>query len=171
MLSTCIGSELILAANSRLSFTANDTVMITGGRLFCHDDKDIAVIDTPSGKIALGGATVDVAVSPKNTVVIVVAGNVRLSNAHGSTLVQAGKRAIMPASQAPQPGTPVNIERETSWHYSLGDNQVTHHLPYIAQRSTMAYAYMPCWTPERTKFFYQSANGLIVVKVGDKERM
>ncbi len=119
VLSTCIGSELIMAANSRLSITANNTAMITGGRLFCRA-KEIAVIDTPSGKIALRGATVNVAVSPKNTVVIVVAGGVRLSNAHGSTLVLARKRAIMPASRAPQPGAPVNIERETSWHYSLG---------------------------------------------------
>lgn len=119
------GSELRLGSNSRLVFKSDNIASISKGRLYCSNrNKEIARIDTPAGRVKLLGTIVDTAVVRKDTVAVtVVEGKVQLSNSHGSTLVDAGKRSVMVAYNPPQAGVAVNTHKETSWYHGKGEYQ------------------------------------------------
>lgn len=117
------GSEIHLDGNTVLRFTAKDTAVIMRGRLYCANrNKEIARIDTPAGRVKLLGTVVDTSVVRKDTVAVtVVEGRVRLSNEHGSSLVDAGRRSVLMASSRPKPGVPVDTYGETAWYHGRGD--------------------------------------------------
>ena len=119
------GSELVLGPNGSLIVPSNGVARIDSGRMYCSNrEKEIARIDTPAGHVRLLGTVVDTTVLRKDTVAVtVVEGKVQLSNRHGSSLVDAGKRSMLVASRRPQVGRAVDIYRETAWYHGRGDYQ------------------------------------------------
>lgn len=119
------GSELHLDSNSELVLSSSSIATISRGRLYCSNrDKEIARIDTPAGQVKLLGTVVDTAIVRKDTAAVtVVEGKVRITNAHGSALVDAGKRSVLVAYRPPQTGIPVNTYKETAWYHGKGEYQ------------------------------------------------
>ena len=117
------GSELTLAASSELSIESPSSVVINRGRLYCSNrEKEIAQINTPAGHIRLLGTIVDASVVRKDAVAVtVIAGKVKLSNPHGTALVDAGEKSMLVAYQPPQAGLTVNTYKETGWYYGRSD--------------------------------------------------
>jgi hypothetical protein len=140
------GSELILAGDSRLAIAADgQRANLLRGRLYCRNrSHEFASITTRAGKVELLGTIVDAAEMGCRAVAItVVQGQVRLANAHGATLVEAGCKTLFNAAAAPTTGRAIDTAAETAWHdtgllSSAGD------IAYAIQRAevvTFADAY------------------------------
>jgi tetratricopeptide (TPR) repeat protein len=116
------GSEFALNVNSELSLVAANAARLRRGELYCRSRRgEIARIDTLAGRIHLLGTVLDAAcVNSHQVAVTVVAGKVRLSNAHGEAVVPAGKRSLMVATAPPTAGAPTNVLSQTTWYDGRG---------------------------------------------------
>lgn len=116
------GSEYTLNADTELVVASRTTAELRRGEVYCRSrGGEIERIDTAAGKIHLLGTVVDAAAQNGHRVAVtVVSGKVRLSNAHGEALVQAGRRSVLVASLPPQGGAPVNTFAATAWYDSKG---------------------------------------------------
>jgi hypothetical protein len=117
------GSEFTLAAKSELALSTDGrSGTLRRGRLYCRNRQhEFAMIATAAGRIELLGTVVDAAVKDTHQVAVtVVEGQVRLANAHGHAVVNAGRRALLVAQLAPDDGEPVNTAAETAWYDGRG---------------------------------------------------
>lgn len=110
------GTYLVLGTDTDLEMIGKGECRVTHGRLYLNNRGDISRIATPAGEIALLGTTIEIKISGKaTTAVTVVSGKVKLTNAHGTAIVAAGNRGVLPAQAAPTRGKPVNLQAETAW--------------------------------------------------------
>lgn len=132
------GSLLHLNSNSELTVGAGGNIDVAQGRLYCSNKMhELKQIDTPGGKVKLLGTVVDTEIIRKDAAAVtVVEGKVELSNDHGDAVVDAGKRAVLSAADAPKQGLPVNTTAETAWYD--GRNKIasdTGEIVYVVRRA------------------------------------
>lgn len=114
------GSEFTLNQNSDLQIAARDAATLRHGEIYCRSrEHEIARVDTAAGAIHLLGTAIDAATTNNHKVAVtVLAGKVRLENAHGQAVIATGKRAVMLVSAAPTAGESVNTYVATAWYDS-----------------------------------------------------
>jgi len=117
------GSELMLDAGSEVALARDGRSMaLAQGRLYlANRSHEFAAVTAAAGRIELLGTTIDAAVRDQRLAVTVVAGQVRLANAHGQALVSAGRKAILVADATPDGGQMVNVAAETAWYDGRGE--------------------------------------------------
>jgi len=119
------GSELALNGDSELVLAHDGrSVDLHRGQLYLRNrDKEFATVTTEAGRIELLGTTINAAIGDRRTVAVtVVEGKVRLVNDRGQAVVEAGKRSMLSAANAPQAGASVNVAAELAWYH--GRNNV-----------------------------------------------
>lgn len=135
------GSEFTLNADTELVVASWTTAELRRGEVYCRSrGGEIERMDTAAGKIHLLGTVVDAAAQNGDRVAVtVVSGKVRLSNAHGEALVQAGRRSVLVASLPPQGGAAVNTFAATAWYDGRGEVVSDFgDIPYLVSRGGMS---------------------------------
>lgn len=112
------GSQIYMDSDTEIVFSSEKVARISRGRILCkNSQKEIEQIDTPAGRIKLLGTVVDTnVISDEEVEVAVLEGSVELSNAQGRTVVEAGKKAVMMASNSPGPGSSFDEKLEGAWY-------------------------------------------------------
>jgi hypothetical protein len=131
------GSQIYLASQTRLIIRGDGSTEIKSGRIYCVNRRgDFKAIRTPAANLKLLGTTVDTAVlDSTKAAVTVVEGKVQATNSHGSSIVDAGKRAVLMADASPAAGESVNTTLETAWYDGRGKViSSTGQIAYIIRR-------------------------------------
>jgi len=116
------GSEVTLNEKSQVAIASLHGIRLIGGEVYCRSrSAEIEQITTAAGTIELLGTALDAALQNGHSVAVtVIHGKVRLTNAHGKMIVEAGKRSLLTASLPPDPGTPADIRAATTWYDGRG---------------------------------------------------
>jgi len=113
------GSEFALNGDSELAFAPDGrAASLRRGRLYLRNrGHEFAAVTTEAGRIELLGTTISADVrDPGSVAVTVVEGKVRLENARGRAVVEAGTQSVLRLAAAPQPGAAVNVAAELAWY-------------------------------------------------------
>jgi ferric-dicitrate binding protein FerR (iron transport regulator) len=144
------GSELTLNADSELSLLRDGSgAALRAGEVYCRSrGGEIAVIETDAGSLHLLGTTLDAVTQDGDTAAVtVVEGQVRLSNPHGETVVDAGRRAVITAALPPQEGVPVDTLAQTAWYHGCRDIVSDFgDISYLVRRKQAAGLVTEVWT-------------------------
>ncbi len=118
------GSEYTLNENTVLRLNRGGTkAELRKGEVYCRSrGGEIQEIETAAGRIHLLGTALDAATQDGDAVAVtVVRGQVRLENAHGEAVIEAGHRALLVASLPPEAGSTTNTFEQTAWYSGRRD--------------------------------------------------
>jgi hypothetical protein len=116
------GSEVTLNEKSELGIASRQATRLISGEIFCRSRAgEIKQIATAGGTIELLGTALDAALQDgQGVAVTVIHGKVRLANAHGEVIVDAGRKSLLIASLPPGSGVPADIPATTAWYDGRG---------------------------------------------------
>ncbi|MHC4917023.1 MAG: FecR domain-containing protein, partial [Planctomycetota bacterium] len=118
------GSEYTLNVNTELHLDRGGTsAELRTGEVYCRSrDREIQKIETAAGRIHLLGTALDAATHDRDAVAVtVVEGQVRLTNAYGEAVIQAGHKALLVASLPPEGGVATNTFDDIAWYSGRRD--------------------------------------------------